>query len=273
MAINLDKINGALDRLDPEKKSGGNTNTSVVKLPEGESVIRIAPYNLDPEMPFQELHFHYAIGGKTFLCPKRMKNDDCPICDMATEAWNEFTSTQEESAKDVFKKLVATLRVYIPIVIRGQEDKGLRWWAVSPRSTYKEILTKVKNGMAQGIDITSTSDGLDLIVQVKKGFNDWLVPESIDTALRPSPLAESDDAIDALIKTITPIDEVATYRELSEMKAALSAFANPNAETKGENNEAGKNKSFNGGRDIDFAAAGESDVVKAVGDKMDKMLS
>jgi len=125
MPINLSKINGALDRLNPESRSqnNNNTNTAVVKLEEGKSNIRIVPYVHDMEMPFQELHFHYGVGGKSFLCPKRMKNDDCPVCDMATEAWNDFTNTSDESSKEVFKKLVSTLRVFIPIVVRGEEDQ------------------------------------------------------------------------------------------------------------------------------------------------------
>tara|TARA_R110000851_G_scaffold150823_1_gene291700 strand:- start:1388 stop:2212 length:825 start_codon:yes stop_codon:yes gene_type:complete len=271
MAINLDKINGALDRLDPTKRNSA-TSTDVVKLEEGENVIRITPYKFDPDMPFQELHFHYAVGGKTFLCPKRMKQEDCPICDMATEAWNEFTSTNEESSKDVFKKLVATLRVFIPIVVRGQESEGIRWWAVSPRTTYKEILTQVKNAMSQGIDITDPTTGMDLIVQVKKGFNDWLVPESINLALKPSPLTNS-ESLNDLLDTITDINEVYSFRETSELTAAINSFANPSDASR-EDSSAGSVKSYTstGVRDIDFAATEKSSLKKSVSDKLDEVV-
>jgi len=260
MPINLSKINGALDRLNPESRSqnNNNTNTAIVKLEEGEHVIRIAPYKYDMEMPFQELHFHYGVGGKTFLCPKRMNNEECPICEMATEAWNDFTNTGDETSKDVFKKLVAQLRVFIPIVVRGQEDAGIRWWGVSPRTTYKEILNKVKNAMSQGIDITDTTEGLDLIVRVEKGFNNWLIPESIDTALKPSKLTNGD--IDELLDTVTNINELYSLRELSEMKEACNNFANYDGQSP-ENNNTGSVKSYNkkgNDNDIDFDA--KSDV-------------
>ena len=42
MAISLDKINNALDRLD--NKGGGNNNQdNIIKLEEGEHQLRIAP--------------------------------------------------------------------------------------------------------------------------------------------------------------------------------------------------------------------------------------
>ena len=56
MAINLDKINAALDKLDPTKSNNGNGNQdAIIKLDEGEHNIRIAPYKHDLEMPFQEM--------------------------------------------------------------------------------------------------------------------------------------------------------------------------------------------------------------------------
>ncbi len=55
MAINLDKINQALDKLDPTKSNGGGNQDAIIKLDEGEHNIRIAPYKHDPEMPFQEM--------------------------------------------------------------------------------------------------------------------------------------------------------------------------------------------------------------------------
>jgi hypothetical protein len=269
MPINLSKINGALDRLNPETRSqsNNNTNTSIVKLEEGKSNIRIVPYIHDMEMPFQELHFHYGVGGKTFLCPKRMKGEDCPICDMATEAWSDFTNTGDESSKEVFKKLVATLRVFIPIVVRGEEDQGVRWWAVSPRTTYKEILNKVKDALSEGIDITDTSEGLDLIVRVEKGYNGWLIPESVDMSLRPSKLIDGN--VDELLNTVTKIDELYTYRPISDMKEALSSFVNGSQE---EDNSTGFTKTYSNDEsknDIDFDTKSSG---KSVMEKFDQAL-
>ena len=146
MPISLDKINNALDRLDNKGGSSNQNQDALVKLDEGEHQIRIAPYKEDLEMPFRELWFHFRIGGRTFLCPNKMKGEPDPICDFATTCWNEFTKTGDESFKEMFKTMAPTLRVYVPIVVRGQEDKGIRWWSISPRTTYKEVLNHVRSG-------------------------------------------------------------------------------------------------------------------------------
>ena len=152
MPISLDKINNALDRLD--NKGGSNQNQdALVKLEEGEHQIRITPYKEDLEMPFRELWFHFRIGGRTFLCPNKMKGEPDPICDLASTCWNEFTKTGDESFKEMFKTMAPTLRVYVPIVVRGQEDKGIRWWSISPRTTYKEVLNHVRSGLRQDVDM------------------------------------------------------------------------------------------------------------------------
>ena len=50
MAISLDKINSALDRLDNKGGSSQNQD-NIVKLDEGEHQIRIAPYKEDLDIP------------------------------------------------------------------------------------------------------------------------------------------------------------------------------------------------------------------------------
>ena len=281
MAINLDKINAALDRLDPEKRTQSNNGGSddVVKLPEGQTTIRLVPYKFDMEMPFREFHFHYGVGGKTFLCPKRMKQESCEICDVATKMWRTYESTQDETYKDAFKKLVSTLRVFIPIVVRGQEDKGIRWWGINPRTTYKDILTAIKNAAKQDIDILDPTSGHDLDVSVEKGFNDWLVPKSITPAFAKSPLAGSKKAIDELLDTATNIDEKNTFRSQEEMSAALSGFFAA-SDASSDDSKTGKVKNYSNGKSndvaeedlIDFDGKGGS-VEESVSDKFEKVVN
>ncbi|MBT7349976.1 hypothetical protein HN803_04230 [candidate division WWE3 bacterium] len=280
MAINLDKINAALDRLDPEKRSqtGNSNNDDVVKLPEGQTTLRLVPYKYDEEMPFREFHFHYGVAGKTFLCPSRMKQEPCEICELATKMWRTYESTQDETYKDAFKKLVATLRVFIPVVVRGEEDKGVRWWGVNPRSTYKEILTAIKNAAQQGIDILDPESGRDLVVTVEKGWNDYLIPKSVQPAFADSKLAKTKKAQDELLETVTNIDEKYTYRANEEMSAALSGFFATNDVKEGT--ETGTTKNYSNGNSepdeedlIDFGGKDETSVEESVSDKFDKVVN
>jgi len=124
--------------------------------------------------------------------------------------------------------------------------------------------------MSQGIDITDPNEGLDLIVRVEKGYNGWLIPESIDTALKTSKLTDGD--VDELIDTVTNINDIYSFRDPEEMKEAISNFANDSSE---ENNSQGSVKNFSNSNnkndgDIDFD---NKTSASDVSDKFDKMLS
>ena len=272
MAINLDKINAAIDKLDPTKNTkGGGNQDDIIKLEEGEHTIRIAPYKHDLEMPFQEMWFHFGIAGRTFLCPTKMKGESDPICDFATKCWDQFKQTNDESFKEMFKNMAAKNRAYIPIVKRGEEEKGIRWWSISPRTTYKDILDLVKSAYRQGVDITDENEGLDLVVNMEHGFNNWLVPGNIITALKPSPLAPKED-IPGIIDSVKPIDELFQFSPIEEMKLALEKHINPNADD--SDSSAGTSFDFGTNAKNNKSVKAEEDVVnEKIGSAFDKLLA
>ena len=266
MAINLDKINAAIDRLDPTKSNGGS-NKNIMKLDEGEHQLRIAPYKHDLEMPFQELWFHFGVAGRTFLCPTKMKGDPPdPICEFASKCWDQFTKTNDDSFKEMFKQMAAKLRVYVPVVKRGEEDQGIRWWSISPRTTYKDILNHVRSALRQNVDITDANEGLDLVVTMAHGFNNWLVPENITTVLKPSPLAAKKD-IPTIIDSVTPVNELFQFAPIDEMKLALDKHINPNADD--SDSSAGTAKDFSSNTKVE---AEEDNVSEKIGAAFDKLL-
>ena len=267
MAINLDKINDALNKLDPTKSTNGGGD-DIIKLEEGEHNIRIAPYKHDLEMPFQEMWFHFGIAGRTFLCPTKMKGESDPICDFATKCWDQFKQTNDESFKEMFKNMAAKNRAYIPIVKRGEEEKGIRWWSISPRTTYKDILDLVKSAYRQGVDITDENEGLDLVVNMEHGFNNWLVPGNIITALKPSPLAPKKD-IPSIIDSVKPIDELFQFSPIEEMKVSLDRHVNPNA----DDSDSSAGTSFNFGANSKEVKAEEDVVSEKIGSAFDKLLA
>ena len=157
-------------------------------------------------------------------------------------------------------------RAYIPVIKRGEEDKGIRWWSVSPRTTYKDILDLVKSALRQGVDITDENEGLDLVVKMEHGFNNWLVPASVITALKPTPLAPKKD-IPTIIDSVKPIDELFQFAPIDEMKLALEKHINPNADD--SDSSAGTEKSFSSTK----VAAEEDGVSEKIGAAFDKLLS
>ena len=263
MAINLDRIQSALDRFDPDKKkASSNSNDNIVKLEEGQSTIRIVPYKYDEEMPFREFNFHYRINDQTFLCTKAHNNEPCPVCDFVKSTWNEYNNTQDESYKDLAKSLSVSTRVFIPIIVKespnpeqawSKSNNVVRWWSVSasssPRSTYNKILNAAKIALKRNIDITDLDNGMDLIVTVEKGFNGWIYPVDVSLDVTPSPILEgvSKDIVASLIDSVENIDTMFPLTPVDEIKAALESHLDPNSQP--DEDSVGTTKSFSSAKE------------------------
>jgi len=247
MALNLKKIQDALDRLEGKGRSG---DSGIVKLPEGDdNVVRFVPYYHDPEIPFTEVYFHYDVGGEHFLCRRRHGNNACPICDFASAMWKDYDQTKDETYKKLFSKFAAKMKIFAPVVLRGQEDNGVKLLSMSEK-TYKSILTKMKNALRQGIDITDPFEGLDVTIPVKKqqigGFK-WTGPDndSIDVHMRPSKLFDdkSKEEVEEYLKNCPNVFEIFQIKSEDDMKIALEKQTS-GSDSKEEDNETGTTKDF-----------------------------
>jgi hypothetical protein len=117
---------------------GGDSSDNFWKPEEGTHQIRlVCPPDGDP---FFEAYYHYGMGaeGKTTVLSPRTNGDADPIAEWGTRLWNEGTDGSKEAAKRFWPKM----RIFAPIVVRGEEDKGVRWWGFS-RTTYQALLDVV----------------------------------------------------------------------------------------------------------------------------------
>lgn len=262
MPINLDRIQNAIDRFDPDKRqSSSNGNDNIVKLEEGQTTIRIMPYKYDEEMPFREFNFHYRINDRTFVCPQRHANEACPVCSFVKTTWNEYNKTEDDTFKELAKSMGVSTRVFIPIIIKespnreqewSKDNNVIRWWSVSasssPRSTYNKILNAAKIALKRDIDITDIKNGMDLIVTVEKGFNGWIYPVDVSLDVTPSPLIENltknKDLVVSLLDSVENIDNMFPLTPVSEIKEALESHLNPDASAAANDDSTGTTKSF-----------------------------
>ena len=105
-----------------------------------------------------------------------------------------------------------------------------------------------------------------MVVTRAHGFNNWLVPENIITALKPSPLAPKKD-IPTIIDSVTPVNELFQFAPVDEMKLALDKHINPNADD--SDSTAGTGKDFSSNTKV---AAEEDNVSEKIGEAFDKLL-
>ena len=138
MGIDLKKMKEKLGRLQNGGRSGGKSN--FWRPQDGEQTIRIVP-TADGD-PFKEYWFHYNLGQNAgFLSPKKNFGEEDPLNDFIRSLYQEGT---EDSIK-MAKSLNARQRFFAPVIVRGEENAGVRvcvrlqrqaaphdhWWGLS----------------------------------------------------------------------------------------------------------------------------------------------
>ena len=155
MAINLDAIKQKLNSLQNVTTKQNN----LWKPEPGTQVVRIVPFQHNRENPFIELYFHYNFGGKSVLSPMSFGRPD-PILEFG----EKLKSTGNSDDWKAGKKLEPTMRCYVPVIIRGKESEGVKFWGFG-KSVYQELLGFIAD--PDYGDITDPMAGRDISVEFK----------------------------------------------------------------------------------------------------------
>jgi len=184
----------------------------------GKQVVRIVPYTHNSENPFIELKFHYNLNGKTYLSPDTFNKPD-PIVEFA----NKLKKSGDKEEWQFARKLEPKMRTFCPVVIRGREKEGVKFWGFG-KQVYQAILSYIAD--PDYGDITDPVNGRDIVVEFRtaeetgKSF-----PE---TTIRPKPNqtpAVTDDLKDTLDDQ-TDILELFDTPTYDDLKVAMDAWLN-----------------------------------------------
>lgn len=227
MSINLDLIKNRLNKLQ-------NTQRQTVELwkpKPGEHVVRLAPYKFNKENPFIELYFHYNINNKTYLSPISFGRPD-PIVEFADKLKRMGDKDDWRAAK----KMEPKLRTFVPVLVRGEEGEGIRFWGFG-KTVYQELLGYIAD--PDYGDITHPTQGRDVVVKIVSAEESGTSYPVTTIRVKPkeTPLAASKDDMVKLIESQQEITEV--YQELTydELKDVLQSWLNPDAETNDDSEE------------------------------------
>jgi len=153
MALDLDAIRRKLSGL---QQQTGKSNT-LWKPEAGKNQIRIVPYQYNKANPFLEMYFHYDIGKKNYLSPVTYGEAD-PVEEFA----QQLKATGKSDDWKLAKKLTPKMRVYVPVIVRGQESEGVKLWGFG-KQVYTELLGFVAD--PDYGDITDLTSGRDITVE------------------------------------------------------------------------------------------------------------
>jgi hypothetical protein len=225
MAVNVSKLAERLKQFEDGAKASEFAKL-LWKPKEGTQTVRIIPYKFNPENPFIELKFYYKLGGNNYLAPCTFGKPD-PIL----ETIESLRSSGSNEEKEIAAKLAPVTRTYVPVIVRGEEDQGVRFWGFGVQ-VYKQLLKVMTN--AKYGDITSWTDGRDIEVEFhkeskKKGRDGKSFPETTlltDPSTTPVVDPTRRDLMEKL-KDQTDILTIFPLKSYDELKAAVEKWLNP----------------------------------------------
>jgi len=213
-------INAVKKRL-AQLQTSTTRSTNLWKPQPGRTQIRILPYKLNTDTPFIELFFHYDLGGKSFLSPTSFGRPD-PI--------EEFADKLKQSGNRedwrLGKKLESKLRTFAPVVVRGEEQGGTKFWGFG-KTVYQELLSIIAD--PDYGDISDPINGRDVVVEFKTAEETGASFPKTTIRVKPNqtPITEDKAVLTNLLDDQKDIREV--YNELSydELAEALGDWLNP----------------------------------------------
>jgi len=214
MALDLDAIRRKLNNL--QSQTGKQNN--LWKPEPGNNVVRIVPYQFNKENPFLEMYFHYDLGKKNFLSPVTYGEAD-PVDEFA----QQLRSTGKSDDWKLSKKLTPKMRVYVPVIVRGQESEGVKFWGFG-KQVYTELLGFIAD--PDYGDITDLSGGRDISVDYTPAENGNFPKTGIRVKPNQTPATSDKNIADKIITGQKDVYDIFKKQSYDDLKAALATWLN-----------------------------------------------
>ena len=227
MAIDLDAIRKKLTNL--QTTTGKQNN--LWKPEPGKQTIRIVPYQYNKDNPFQELYFHYNLGKKIYLSPVTFGKAD-PV----VEFCEQLKSSGNKEDWQMARKMEPKMRTYVPIIVRGQESEGVKFWGFG-KTVYQELLSIIAD--PDYGDITDTVSGRDVAVVFKTAEETGKSFPSTSIRVKPNqtPITEDASLLETLTESQKNITEIYQEHSYEDLTQALNDYLNGGSTTEEETQE------------------------------------
>lgn len=216
MALDLDAIRRKLNQL-----SGNNSKRNTMWRPqEGEeSTVRLLSFKDNDGQPFKERWFYYNIGNNPgLLAPYQFGKPD-PIQELITKLRDDGSKESYELAKKLYPKM----RSYAPVVVRGEEDKGVRLWAFG--KTVYQTLLNIMLDEDYG-DITDPSTGRDVKVICTKAPGRMWASTEVRPRGKSSKLSSETSQAKDWLDSVPDLDEMFTLKTYEELEKIVNDWLN-----------------------------------------------
>jgi|TARA_R110002074_G_scaffold395009_1_gene582874 hypothetical protein len=216
MALDLDAIRKKLNQL-----SGQNNKRNTTWRPqEGEeSIVRLMSFPDNDGQPFKERWFYYNIGNNPgLLAPYQFGQPD-PI----QELINKLRDDSSKESYELAKKLYPKMRCYAPVVVRGEEDKGVRVWSFG--KTVYQTLLNIMLDEDYG-DITDPLEGRDVKVTCTKPPGRMWATTDVRPRGKQNALSEDAKLSKDWLSSVPSLDDMYTCKTYDELEKIVNDWLN-----------------------------------------------
>ena len=217
MAVDFDAIRRKLNQLSGQ----GNKRNTMWRPQEGEEVtVRLLSFqDNDDGLPFVERWFYYNIGNNPgLLAPYQFGKED-PIQDLINKLRDEATKESYELAKKLYPKP----RYYAPVIVRGEEDKGVRIWSFG-KTVYQSLLNIMLD--EDYGDITDPMEGRDVKVICTKAPGRMWATTEVRPRGKTSRLTEDSNQAKNWISSIPSLDDMYSLKSSDELEKIVNDWLN-----------------------------------------------
>lgn len=221
--MDLKTIKGRLDHLQKktEKKEKVDYTKSYWKPKPGKSTVRIVPSKFNKSNPFQEIFFHYGLTKAPIMALSNFGEKD-PVVEFA----NKLKATKEQDNWETAKKLFPKMRVFVPVLVRGEESNGVRLWEFG-KEIYLQLLS-----MAEDEDIgdfTDLVEGRDIIVETSSPSENGTKynKSTVRVKTKTSQLSEDKEEVKKFLNEQPDIFSLYKRYSFDELKDVLLSWLTP----------------------------------------------
>ena len=245
-ALDLSKVKSRLAAL---QNTSGKSNHLWKPTPR-KNTIRIVPYSHQPENPFVELQFHYGMNGKTYISPSSFGRPD-PIVEFS----NKLKKSGDKEEWKTGRKLEPKMRTYVPILVRGSESEGVKFWGMG-KQVYQELLSICAD--PDYGDITDLKVGRDVVVEFKtaeetgKSFPETTIRVKPNQTIAFDP---TDKALLEKVKNQKNVTEIWPELSYDELATVMDTWLNASETVEGDPATHTEEPTTAGADDVEVAAA------------------
>jgi len=210
MAIDLDAIRAKLNQL-----SGKNRRSNVMWRPtEGETAtIRLLSFPDNDGQPWKDMYFYYNIGNNPGLLAPYQYDQPDPVQELITKLRDDSSKESYELAKKLYPKM----RTFAPVVVRGEEEKGVRLWSFG-KMVYQDLLNLMLD--EDYGDITDVKTGRDIRIVCEKPAGRQFATTSVTPRGSVTSLTDDSTQLASWVDNIpvpTDLYELKTYDALEKL--------------------------------------------------------